>query len=133
MHCLTIPHYQLAPYRRPQQWWRTDLAIAQHNQRMREVESWAHTGIMMKEEAVKEEVGEVVEEGERGEDVMVERGGKETVEEGERKKAGGVMVKREEVWEDILVTSSEDSEDDPIVKEEVGVAPRLLLNPYFVE
>ena len=84
MHCLTIPHYQLAPYRRPQQWWRTDLAIAQHNQRMREVESWAHTGIMMKEEAVKEEVGEVVEEGERGEDVMVERGGKETVEEGER-------------------------------------------------
>ena len=101
------------------------------------MEAWAHTGTMVEEEAVatREEVGaaggsKVVKK--EGEEAGA-AGGSKIVEEGEGKKAGGVMVEREEVWEDLLVTSSEDSEDDPIVKEEAGVAPRLLLNPYFVE
>ena len=64
---------------------------------------------------------ETVKEGEKGVKEIVEEGEEKTAEEGE------------EVWLDIVLSSSEDSEDDPIVKEEVGVAPRLLLNPYFVE
>ena len=40
-------------------------------------------------------------------------------------------VKKEVVWQTID-SSEDDSEDEPIVKEEAGVNPKLLLNPYFV-
>ena len=35
--------------------------------------------------------------------------------------------------EEVLQVTDTDSEDEPIVKEEAGPKPKLLLNPYFVD
>ena len=140
IHCLTISHYQLALHlRRPRSstpWWGSELAKIQHQKRMEEVKAWAHTGIMVREGD--KETSETVKEGERGNKEIVEEGEEmgekdsETVKEGERG-SKEIVEEGEEVWLDIVLSSSEDSEDDPIVKEGVGAAPRLLLNPYYVE
>ena len=45
--------------------------------------------------------------------------------------AGGSGTEKVEE-EEVLQVTNIDSEDDPIMKEEVGPQPKLLLNPYFV-
>ena len=102
---------------------------------MLQVQAWAHTGTMQTEAGgVKEEAGGTVGEeagtaggsGTMGEEAGA-AGGSGTMGE----EAGG---EKEVVWQTIQVTDSseDDSEDDPIVKEEAGVNPKLLLNPYIV-
>ena len=74
------------------------------------MESWAHTGTMQQAEGA--------------------AGGSGTAREEAEGAAGGSGTAGEE--EVLQVTDSDDSEDDPIMKEEAGAKPKLLLNPYFV-
>ena len=109
---------------------------------MEEVASWAHTGVMVTvKEEVKEETVEMEEVEVRlevGSDISssaiivkeegdVREGEKEEGEEMETETEEG-----EEVWLEvgsditssaITISSSEGSEGDPIIKEEVGVTP----------